>query len=68
MLRESIGADGNSLPLPEEGLVMKGQFTMNFKPDCRAGSRLKFQIAVSISRALKRSIPRATTNIFRPST
>ena len=24
--------------------MTKGEFTMNFKPDCRVGTRLKFQI------------------------
>ena len=43
--RESAGRDENPRPLSEEGVVTKGQVTMNFKPDCRVGTRLKFQIA-----------------------
>lgn len=33
----------NSLPL-DEGVVTKGQFVMDFKPECRVGTRVKFRI------------------------
>jgi hypothetical protein len=45
MFRDSGGTDEKSLPLLEDGVVTKGEFIMNFKPDCRVGTRLKFQIA-----------------------
>jgi hypothetical protein len=43
--RGSASPGEKSLPLLEEGVVTKGQVTMDFKPDCRVGTRLKFQIA-----------------------
>lgn len=33
----------NPLPL-DEGVVTKGQFVMDFKPECRVGTRVKFRI------------------------
>jgi hypothetical protein len=38
------GLDKNSQPLSEPRVVTKGQFIMDFKPECRVGTRLKFQI------------------------
>jgi hypothetical protein len=43
-LSERSGPEANSQPL-EPGIVTKGQFVMDFKPECRVGTRLKFRIA-----------------------
>jgi hypothetical protein len=43
-LSERTAPDKASKPLAEPRVVTKGQFTMDFKPDCRVGTRLKFQI------------------------
>lgn len=43
--RKSSGSDEASRPLLDDGFVEQGEFTMNFKPECRVGTRLKFQIA-----------------------
>lgn len=42
--RESAGGDKTPGSWLEPGVVTRGEFTMNFKPDCRVGTRLKFQI------------------------
>jgi hypothetical protein len=44
-LNDPIGPDRNARPLLDTGVVTKGQFIMDFKPDCRVGTRFKFQIA-----------------------
>jgi hypothetical protein len=38
------GSAKNPAPFLEPGVVARGQFTMDFKPDCKVGTRLKFQI------------------------
>lgn len=38
------GLDEESQPLLVPGVVTGGEFTMDFKPRCRVGTRLKFQI------------------------
>ncbi len=43
--RNWTGPDDNSQPVLEHGVVTEGQFTMDFKPDCRVGTRLKFKIS-----------------------
>jgi hypothetical protein len=43
-LRESNGADKDSQPFLDPGVVTRGQFLMDFKPECKVGTRLKFQI------------------------
>jgi hypothetical protein len=42
-LSERTGPDKNS-QLPESGVVTKGHFVMDFKPECRVGTRVKFRI------------------------
>jgi hypothetical protein len=42
---EPIGLEKNSRPVLEAGVVTRGQFVMDFKPDCRVGTRLSFEIA-----------------------
>jgi len=42
-LSERNGPEKDAQP-PESGVVTKGQFVMDFKPECRVGTRLKFQI------------------------
>ncbi len=42
---ESAGRDKNPAAWLEQGVVTRGEFTMNFKPDCRVGTRLKFRLA-----------------------
>ena len=37
-------ADPSKQTRLESGVVTKGQFVMDFKPDCRVGTRMKFQI------------------------
>ena len=44
-LNERTGADRNEQAFLESDVVTKGTFIMDFKPDCRVGTRLKFQIA-----------------------
>ena len=41
---KSPGPGEPALPLLEAGVVTKGEFVMNFKPDCRVGTRVQFQI------------------------
>ena len=41
---EPTEPDKNAQPALETGVVTKGQFVADFKPDCRVGTRLKFQI------------------------
>lgn len=41
---EPMGARKESQPLLEKGFVTKGEFTMDFKPQCRVGTRVQFQI------------------------
>ena len=41
---ERNGPDKNTQPILEPGVVTKGKFVADFKPDCRVGTRLKFQI------------------------
>lgn len=41
---ESASGDKNPAAWLEEGVVTKGEFTMNFKPDCRVGTLLKFRL------------------------
>ena len=68
---EPTEPDKNAQPALETGVVTKGQFVADFKPDCRVGTRLKFQITepgLYRPRASKRSALRAITNISRPST
>ena len=36
-----------SRPLLDDGFVEQGEFTMDFKPKCRVGTRLKFRMAQS---------------------
>ena len=43
-LRTAGDSGKDARPLLDEGVVTRGQFTLNFKPDCRVGTRLKFQI------------------------
>jgi hypothetical protein len=43
LLSERNGPDKNSQPL-ESGVVTKGHFVMDFKPECRVGTRVKFRI------------------------
>jgi hypothetical protein len=40
----SNGPDKKSQPFLEPGFVTRGQFLKDFKPDCKVGTRLKFQI------------------------
>ncbi|MEX2188949.1 MAG: hypothetical protein WD875_19230 [Pirellulales bacterium] len=42
--RERTEDDKDSLPLLEKGVVTRGQFTMDFKPDCRVGTRLTIRL------------------------
>jgi hypothetical protein len=44
-LRESTSPSTKPPAILEDGIVLKGQFSLNFKPDCRVGTRLKFRIA-----------------------
>jgi hypothetical protein len=44
LLHESNGPDKESRPFLEPGFVTRGQFLMDFKPECKVGTRLKFQI------------------------
>ncbi len=44
LFAEKSKADKDSQPLLEPGVVTKGLFTMDFKPDCRVGTRVQFQI------------------------
>jgi hypothetical protein len=44
-LRERTGPDDDSQPLLDPGVVTAGQFDLDFKPDCRVGTRLKFKIS-----------------------
>ena len=43
--RNWSGPDDDSQPVLEHGVVTEGQFAMDFKPDCRVGTRLKFKIS-----------------------
>jgi len=43
-LRESNGPDKESQPFLDPGVITRGQFVMDFKPECKVGTRLKFQI------------------------
>jgi hypothetical protein len=43
-LRDSNGPEKESQPFLEPGVVTRGQFLMDFKPECKVGTRLKFQI------------------------
>ncbi len=43
--RASADPGDQSRPLLEEGVVTKGEFTLNFKPDCRVGTHFTFQIS-----------------------
>jgi len=42
--RTRTGDAADALPLLEPGVVTRGEFTMDFKPKCRVGTRLKFQL------------------------
>ena len=39
------GPDDNSQPPLQDSVVTEGQFFMDFKPDCRVGTRLKLKIS-----------------------
>jgi len=41
---DSTGRPNDAQPFLGPGVVTRGEFTMDFKPDCRVGTRLKFQI------------------------
>lgn len=43
--RNWTGPDADSQPPWEQGVVTEGRFTMDFKPDCRVGTRLLFKIS-----------------------
>ncbi|HEV8071193.1 MAG TPA: hypothetical protein VGP76_25995 [Planctomycetaceae bacterium] len=43
-LHESNGPGKESQPFLDPGVVTRGQFVMDFKPECKVGTRLKFQI------------------------
>jgi hypothetical protein len=43
-LHESNRPDKESQPFLEPGVVTRGHFLMDFKPECKVGTRLKFQI------------------------
>ena len=43
-IRQRTDADDESQPYLDGGVVARGEFTMDFKPDCRVGTRLKFKI------------------------
>jgi hypothetical protein len=42
--RDSTGRENDSQPFVEPGVVTRGQFSLDFKPDSKVGTRLKFQI------------------------
>ncbi len=67
---EWTGPDDGSPPRLEPGVVTEGQFTMDFKPNCRVGTRLKFKISEPgiYSGGSKLSTRKAITSIFPPST
>jgi hypothetical protein len=41
---DSTGRDKESQPFVEPGIVSRGQFVLDFKPETKIGTRLKFQI------------------------
>ncbi len=41
---DSTGRDKDSQPFVEPGVVSRGQFILDFKPETKVGTRLKFQI------------------------
>lgn len=43
-IRDRTDADDETHPYLDEGVVTRGEFKMDFKPDCRVGTRLRFQI------------------------
>jgi hypothetical protein len=43
-IQQRTDADDESQPYLDEGVVARGEFNMDFKPDCRVGTRLKFKL------------------------
>jgi hypothetical protein len=44
VFQDASGREKESQPWLDPGVVTRGEFTLDFKPECRVGSRLKFQL------------------------
>jgi hypothetical protein len=42
--QDSTRGEKDSQPFLEPGVVTRGQFSLDFKPECKVGTRLKFQL------------------------
>jgi hypothetical protein len=42
--QDASGRQKESQPWLDSGVVSRGEFTLDFKPECRVGTRLKFQL------------------------